>query len=200
MKQKNEEITARIILGATLKIKYNGGSQPETIREILPVNINEDKRLLIAKYLKANKSFYLDKLEIVDDDTPVTYDVNYEPPKPPTLKELYNTCKEKWEQSGWVVKTGEIYYTDHADSEKMIEIFGYGMTERHINYDKFGVNGEDIIELYTRFKNGKLRKHPTIYISYKNSEQDSIEYRGHTYKKQNVAIQKFLEDIDNFHF
>ncbi|MDR2003303.1 MAG: hypothetical protein LBQ74_09760 [Prevotella sp.] len=67
VKQKIEEITARMLIGDTLKFRYNAGSQAGTIREIFPLSIKESKGLVIAKCKISDKnpSFFMNKLYFV---------------------------------------------------------------------------------------------------------------------------------------
>ena len=67
--------------GEVLKIKYHGGSQPFTLREIYPISISKDK--VMARCLNSNavKTFVIDKIEICDSN-----DHNNEPRWDPAKK------------------------------------------------------------------------------------------------------------------
>lgn len=67
--------------GEVVRIRYHGGTQPGTIREIVPRNFK-------GKYLYATcvisdsfKSFLIEKIEIVPNED--SFAVNYEPDKKP---------------------------------------------------------------------------------------------------------------------
>lgn len=184
--------------GEIIKIKYHGGSQPGSIREIAPNKFDGKMIYAFCYTSNATKSFSIDKIEIVSDIAIVSYDLDY---MPPTLKEIYDKHKDEWEQLGWVVKTGEIYYV-----EELREVFDTTTLEHsemlvpipYTNQEKFGQGGMDIILLYRKYKNGKMLKHPTLSISYADEDLEQISYGSYKYKKHDKAIQKFLEDARNY--
>lgn len=95
--------------GEILKIIYNGGSQPGTIRAIFPLNIIDNK--VVAKCLASNekKEFVLDKIEICEDQNIIP---NYDPkfkalPKYNCLEDIYNRHCQELEKAGWLVKLYE---------------------------------------------------------------------------------------------
>lgn len=46
----------------------------------------------------------IENIEIVEGDSTVSYDLNCKSPVPATLKEVYDTYKEKWEQLNWHIE------------------------------------------------------------------------------------------------
>jgi hypothetical protein len=191
--EKLDIIRKAIGTGEVIKIKYHGGSQPGAVREITPNKLDGNK--IYAHCLTSNtvKAFIIDKIELTEKDDPVLYDINYIPPTPPTLKEIYDTYKEEWENLGWVVRVGEMFYTEiEPDSE-------FPCVMSNINYEKFGEGGMDVIELYKKFKNGKVMKIPLCSIHYGEESREEIYYNraGHT-KKYNKVIEKFIDDSMNY--
>lgn len=59
---------------SSIKIKYNGGSKPGSSREIVPNKMDNDKLIARCLTTKSNKSFFINKIEIPEENTPVNYD------------------------------------------------------------------------------------------------------------------------------
>jgi len=180
--------------GEIVKIKYHGGSQSGSIREIVPHKFDGGKLYAYCHISNETKSFLVDKIEIVSEKDKVSYDLNY---SPPTLKEVYEKHREELEQLGWVVKIGEIRYVEELREVLDTTTFEYSeqlIPVPYTNYNRFGEGGMDTIMLHRKYKNGKELKHPTFSISYVDENLEKISYGSHMYKKHNKAIQKFLED------
>jgi hypothetical protein len=75
MKDKIEILQEAIGTGEIIKIKYNGGSQPGTVREIIPRKIDREKEMIYAYCITSSKilSFSLSKIEISSYDENITY-------------------------------------------------------------------------------------------------------------------------------
>jgi len=102
--------------GEVIKIKYFGGSQPGTVREIMPRKIDNDKDMIYAYCLVSDRvlSLSLPKIEIASESDAVNYtfvdkyiDFQNVPMWIQTLKELKDNYKGDLEKLGWFVKTGE---------------------------------------------------------------------------------------------
>lgn len=70
------QILRAIPYGEILRIRYHGGSQPGSIREIVPKSLKKGLVKAVCVTSNAFKSFRLEKMEIVpiDDSAQVSYD------------------------------------------------------------------------------------------------------------------------------
>jgi len=59
--------------GEVIKIKYYGGTQPGTVREIVPLRFDDDKISALCCATDTIKSFFIYKMAIVSNDEKVTY-------------------------------------------------------------------------------------------------------------------------------
>lgn len=95
----------------SIKIKYNGGSQPGRIREIIPTKLTGNKVFAFCITSGANKSFIIDKIELVDTTTTTEYDPNFihEPEfkEEEGLQPIYDKFINTWLEYGWHVEIGE---------------------------------------------------------------------------------------------
>jgi len=126
--------------GEVLNIKYNGGSQPGLIRQLLPLSINvEDVR---AKCFATNrvKTFKLSKMELGVHSNP-SYTVGQILPEPKNLQEALGPFILNIEKIGWTLVTSE---------------------------KEAGV--------YRKFKSGKLRKTPDVFIQYNEYSYDYSDF------------------------
>ena len=94
-----------------IKIKYNGGSQPGSIREIIPTKLVDNKIYAFCMATGMNKSFILDKIEIVDTITTAEYDPKFisefEFKEEEGLHPIYNKFINIWLEYGWHVEMNE---------------------------------------------------------------------------------------------
>lgn len=75
MTDKVQELKLAMNSGEIVKVSYYGGSQPGAIREIVPLSFfgkNKIKALCIRTNTK--KTFFIEKIEIEDDQALVDYD------------------------------------------------------------------------------------------------------------------------------
>ena len=100
--------------GEIIPIKYHGGSQPGTIRQISPVSVDGDK--VKARCLASSrvKMFKLSKMELEQNLDLVTY-VASQKTEPTSLKEAFKPYENFIRDSGWVISfkndTAEIFTT-----------------------------------------------------------------------------------------
>ena len=131
-----------------LKVIYHGGSQPGSVREIVPRSIKANKLRAHCLTSDADKTFIIDKIEIIDGDRQgiAEYDseLAYQGPQYEAVDDLLADKKEFLENLGWVIKSGEEKY-------QLAESF-----EQHC----------ETLELYSRFKNGNLRKTADVRLSF----------------------------------
>jgi len=98
------QLEQAMLSGEILKIRYNGGSQAGSIREIAPIKIKGD--LLIARCIASNttKSFRIDRIEIADSTAPVLYDGDYVREEPKDLVAALTNHITSLKDLGWDVE------------------------------------------------------------------------------------------------
>ena len=176
MKDKIDILREAIGTGELVKIKYFGGSQPGTVREIMPRKIDNDKDIIYAYCLVSDRvlSFSLPKIEIASESDAVNYtfvekyiDFQNVPTWVQTLKELQDNYKGDLEKLGWFVKIGE----------KSIELSA----------------------------NGKERIIPDICIYFENEEDRErpwiVKCRGRkttSFEHEESAVEKFLKHCSKY--
>jgi len=109
MKSKIDILKEAAKDGEVIKIKYFGGSQPGTVREVIPRKIDDNKNMLYAYFKEADRiiGFSLSKTEIASPSDEVSFVIEDKPKDtrtPPNLKELMEKHKEEFEKRGWFVK------------------------------------------------------------------------------------------------
>lgn len=94
--------------GEILKVKYFGGSQPGSIRQLSPIKISQTEIRAREIETGAVKTFLLDKMELVDS---LTIQTNYVPNKkevePLTIREGLSSKIETLTTLGWHVNLDE---------------------------------------------------------------------------------------------
>jgi len=135
-----KRLSEAIGTGELITIIYNGGSQPGTTREILPLQIIDN--MVRARCYTSNKvkTFVINKIEIPPDQlsTQTTWDANAKHPYVfESIKEAYENLKEELESLGWNVQFAETDRGNHA-----------------------------ALSLHDFFKNGKVRKSSKVAITY----------------------------------
>jgi len=148
-----------------VKIKYNGGSQPGSVREIIPRKIDDYKDILYAYCLVSGRiiSFKISKIELADENDVVNYTyverkIDLKDLRVKDFNELKEIYKDELERIGWFVKLGD----------KSIELSASG--KERVMAD-IGISFEDDQKAWV------------------------IECRGKAkdfYHNENVAIRKFL--------
>jgi hypothetical protein len=86
--------------GEVVKIKYNGGTKPGSVREIVPKEIAEDKLLAHCLSADMDLTFSIYKIEIASASEKVNFD---DPPDTlmEVLKDLYFENKDELKRHGW---------------------------------------------------------------------------------------------------
>jgi predicted DNA-binding transcriptional regulator YafY len=132
--------------GEAIKIRYNGGSQPGTVREIVPkrIMVNENKLRAYCLTAKIEKSLFLNKIEIVEKEAKINYKLN------PTL--TFNEPKKKWE---------EIWNANKHKFENANVRFEFK---------------NDSIMLYEKNKKGEEQINPTVTVRYYEPDDDTKPY------------------------
>ena len=146
--------------GETLRIIYHGGSQPGTVREIVPQSIKGEKLRAFCIGSGASKTFIISKIEIVEDNNKQEVEYNSEIARQQinpvqhykSIDDLLKDKREFLESLGWQVKNNTEKY-QIADSR-----------EQYCEY----------LSLYSHFKNGKIRKTPDIVLSFEALTSDGI--------------------------
>ncbi len=135
-----ERLSKAIESEETLKIIYQGGSQPGTLREIIPLNINKDK--VWAKCLKSNsvKCFVIDKIIIIEKEEGsnipewklgLTQFKHYI-----SLEDFFDKKKTLLNELGWYVKKGKDFISLHRrfKNGKVIKHPDVSLWFEEINY------------------------------------------------------------------
>lgn len=97
-------LIAAIETGEVINIKYHGGSQPGSIRQIYPVSVNGDN--VRARCLATNrvKVFKLSKMKIEQGSNSTnSYVAGQEIPESNSLKEAFEPYEAFLYDSGWVL-------------------------------------------------------------------------------------------------
>lgn len=135
-----KKISEAIGTGELITIIYHGGSQPGTVREIFPLQINDN--MVQARCYSSNKvkTFDINKIEISPNQLTesATWDVDAKHPYAfESIKHAYEGLKNDLENLGWNVQFTENGMGDHA-----------------------------VLSIHDFFKNGKVRKTPKVAIGY----------------------------------
>lgn len=101
MNQIKELLLAAIDSGEVVRIKYNGGSQPGSIRDIYPISVVRDDVVARCLATGAGKQFKLSKMELSQPG-----DCVYIPGKkavgPASLREALESHRNDIEGRGWI--------------------------------------------------------------------------------------------------
>lgn len=146
-----ERLKQAIHTGEVLSIIYHGGSQPGALRQIAPIEIDDDKVRARCYMSKAIKTFSLNKIEfrelanLTPNDAASTWKPITKPPLPlfDTIAEVIAHYREDLEAKGW-----------------------------HVVHE-IGEDGE-YLNLFGRLKNGNMRKRPSVSLGYETIGYDLI--------------------------
>jgi len=140
-----EKLKKAIELGEVLKVIYQGGSQPGTLRDIVPISIENGK--VRARCINSNavKLFMIEKIIIADSDKQIEatewrLGVHVKPHR------SYNSISELLEQK-----------------QDILVRLGW-----HIQ------SNENSLSIHRRFKNGKPRKGPDVKLEYNEYAYDLV--------------------------
>ncbi len=152
-----EKLKTNIGKGETINIVYYGGSQPGSTRPIVPVKISGDKLTAVCLNSKKSKQFILSKIEIADkvyEHSTLDYNpsVTTRPKKYETLSQLLDDKQKFLKTLGWHIECGS----------KTFQI-----TPSHEQQHEY-------LYLFSRFKNGKLRKTCDIELTFELLRWDTI--------------------------
>jgi len=123
---KKKRLIDAIKSGEFLTIKYNGGSQPNTLREIRPRNFKEDK--LYAYHLEQLKSYFISKITIYEIDNISDVEEWYDESK--ALQKSKNEYKIP------DLKNLDIEFLVHFADRDNMAINGLGKESIHRLYDE----------------------------------------------------------------
>lgn len=173
------EIEKAITTKLSLKIIYNGGSHPGTIRSIIPTKITDDKLIALCEESGQNKSFILSKIVLPADKTPqyADFDSMSDEEK---LFLIYEQNKLKWEKIGWDVECGK-------DEILLFRRFKNG---KRYKCPTYGIKYEPISH-YSSYMNDDFE-----YIEGDFTSVNEKPWRvigGREYKDCSKAISKFLD-------
>lgn len=134
--------------GELLTIVYHGGSQPGSVREILPLQITETKLRARCYSSNAVKQFLIEKIEVCKDAV---------------------ETKTTWDER----KVGQQRYNSiidfHDDNNKTLCSLGW-----HVKLN--GKDGDDLISisLHTLKRNGDPKKASEVDLTYEKYVQESL--------------------------
>lgn len=188
----NEKLQLAIKQGNSIKIKYNGGSQPGTVREILPTTLSGGKLRATCFNSNSVKTFEIHKIEVVDINNleeNISWDKNFKP------TQKYKDLDDFFEQESILLQN----------------------TGYHINY----IKGESI-SLHKIFKTGKIAVGAELALVFEelisdvvinvfNNELETINTRlrekpwivrsskinARSYAKVEKAIEFFIQNLPN---
>jgi hypothetical protein len=103
--------------GEVIRIVYHGGSQPGTVREIIPIEVTETALRARDDSSRQAKVFKLAKIRIPDSiETLPNYDPNYQEPPEPTglIGDLLKDRIDQLHDLGWHVELSENRITLHT--------------------------------------------------------------------------------------
>lgn len=90
--------------GEVLRIRYHGGTQPGTVREIYPVQVMSERIMARCLASNAEKMFIVDKIELCPD-ADLTYKAQVRAKQKVVsyrdIAEFYADCKAELESLGW---------------------------------------------------------------------------------------------------
>lgn len=174
---KTAALAAAAERGEPLRIKYHGGSQPGAPRQIMPHAVEGDKLRAVCLASKIEKSYIIDKIEIINGngETLFAAATPYAPP-PVFIVEVYNQYKTEWEESGWHVELD-------GNNLALYKKYKNGNPQKYPKY--WFIYREEKYD-YTDFSTGE-----TIY---KKNERP-WDANGHCYKHADKAIAHFIETM-----
>jgi hypothetical protein len=147
------EVRARLKLaietGEVIGILYHGGSQPGAYRQITPIQVGDNQVQAHCYMSNTVKIFALDKIELRDAASPTDSD----------LSSIWDSDAKAPIPVFTSVAEIAAHYRSYLEAE--------GWHVEHHHYDE----GESLC-LYGRLKNGKLRKYPTVSLTYEATTYD----------------------------
>lgn len=146
--------------GEVIGIVYHGGSQPGSLRDILPLQVKGGSVRAKCLSTGAAKTFLLAKIELRPTSTSPSLDAAYSPghvasAKFDNMAEVYAAIRPELEAAGWSV-TFEV-----------------------------GADG-DHVAAFGRFKNGKTRKAASAGVTYSKVTWDLVAQLDGTLARQNI--------------
>jgi len=171
--------------GEILKIKYHGGSQPGSIREVVPEKLEGKMLYAYCHSSKRTKSFLINKIEIVPNEEKNSYAYGNTTALK-TLKELFDTYNTIWEQLGWHI----------AFEEKSIGLHKKGKRGNPLKYPDIRIYYDDEVYDYTDFSDdseeirySKITEKPWCV---RDKHENTIRF-----KRLDNAIKRFLDYYNN---
>lgn len=156
--QTISRLRAAMGTGEVLRVRYHGGSKPGSTRDLIPVQIEGTSKVRCRCYTSgAVKQFNIEKIEILPLE-PASFASEWTPePAHPAFSRLCDVLTK--------------YHEDLESKGWAVEIMD-------------DENGESLL-LFKRFKNGKLRKNPSVIFSYEHTAYDIVAMPDGTIGKAN---------------
>lgn len=169
--------------GEAISIKYFGGSQPGSIRQISPISVSGDD--VRARCLATNrvKTFKLSKIELQEDNSSKSYIPGAVKPEITSLKEGLEKFRSELESVGWVLNAEEseagLYRMfKNGKLRKTPDVY-LQYQEMTYDYTEFDDDGNEI----------EIMKPSTRPWYVRSNPEDSSS----TFKSLGGAIDKFIE-------
>lgn len=166
--------------GEELNIIYHGGSNPGTMRIIIPRSIEADTLKAVDTKYNRVKSFSIKKIEILDENNEILkldfVEDQIERISDLTIEQIYDAYKDTLEGFGW-----QVFLGNSVDDN---------------------LNNITFISLHDSFKNGKQKSSPSVCIYKSESKHrpfgvNSVRMETRTYSNLNNALKLFLEEAKN---
>jgi hypothetical protein len=127
--------------GEVLKIKYHGGSQPGTVRQISPISISKDK--VRARCLNSNavKTFVIDKIEVCDRNDH-NNETQWDPAKKSEVKygsfaAFCGLHRSELESLGWHVNSDANFISLHRRFKNGKPLKGSDVSLDYSDYEEY---------------------------------------------------------------
>lgn len=183
MENLKDVLINAINIGETINIIYHGGSQPGSLRQILPISINDDD--VRARCLSTNrvKIFKLSKMELSESSkTQEAYVPGKIEAEPETLKDAFNSYKSIFNKFDWIL-------TIDDEEAGIYRKFNNGKIRKtpdvYIQYHEFTYDYTDFDDNDNEIEYTKPSTKPW-YVRSNITDQSS------SFKKLSSAIEKFV--------
>ena len=172
----------------TLRVRYFGGSNPGSERDLIPVSTSGGKVRAICMPSKETKTFVLEKMELVLDGVTSTLAATFAPVAIPfnSVSEFVAANKDQWQQFGWTLNHGEEALSLHRcfKNGKVIQTPDVQLTFEAIEFDLV-FDGEKVVET-----NHRPRSRPWV-VRAKNSNTKTFGDFG----KAQAAVVEFAASL-----
>ncbi len=185
MTTAEERLLVAIHAGRTIRVVYNGGSQPGTVRQITPTGVINGKVRAYCHASQIMKLFTIDKISIVDDEgTPglTSWQPGPTPPRYTSLETLMEDHRNDFIEHGWYIKTSKDHLSLHRTFKNGKPMKG---EEVSIHFEEYTCDLIMDEEGAIREQNVRKKQRPWM-VTAKNKPT-------RTYGSLDAAVTQFLE-------